>query len=206
MNDFRYAWRGLRRSPALAAAGIISLGLGIGASMAIFSVSNAVILRALPVHRPSELVLLQYVSQKGNIFDTFGYDEYLTFRDVPGALAGLAAVYPADVNLSSDEATERVSGQLVSGNYFQVLGVQPQAGRLIGPDDDRNAGGHPVCVIGSGLWHRRYGSAPDVAGRQIRINGRPYSILGVTPENFGGTQQGGDVQVYVPLMMAAEIS
>jgi predicted permease len=206
MNDFRYAWRGLRRSPALTTAGILSLGLGIGASMAIFSVSNAVILRPLPVPRPSELVLLRYISQKGNIFDTFGYDEYLTFRAVPGVLAGLAAVYPADMNLASDEATERVSGQLVSGNYFQVLGVQPQAGRLIGPDDDRNAGGSPVCVIASGLWHRRFGSAPDVAGWQIRINGRAYSILGVTPESFGGTQQGGDVEVYVPLMMAAEIS
>jgi predicted permease len=206
MNDFRYAWRGLQRSPALTMASIVSLGLGIGASMAIFSVSNAVILRLLPVHQPSELVLLRYVSQKGNIFDTFGYDEYLTFRAVPGVLAGLAAVYPADMNLSSDEATERVSGQLVSGNYFQVLGVQPQAGRLIGPDDDRSAGGSAVCVIASGLWHRRFGSAPDVAGRQIRINGRAYSILGVTPESFGGTQQGDDVQVYVPLMMAAEIS
>jgi len=100
MNDFRYAWRGLRRSPALTTAGIVSLGLGIGASMAIFSVSNAVILRPLPVHQPSELVLLRYISQKGNIFDTFGYDEYLTFRAVPGVLAGLAAVYPADMNLS----------------------------------------------------------------------------------------------------------
>jgi predicted permease len=206
MNDFRYALRGLRRQPAIATAAIISLGLGIGASMAIFSVSNAVILRTLPVPQPADLVLLQYVSQKGNVFDTFGYDAYLAIRSVPGALAGLAAVYPADMNLASDEATERVSGQLVSGNYFQVLGVHPQVGRLIGPDDDRNAGAHRVCVISSGLWHRQFGSAPDMAGRQIRINGRAYAILGVTPENFAGTQQGGEVQVYVPLMMAAEIS
>src|SRR5580704_9804517 len=106
MNDLRYAWRGLRRSPALASAAIISLGLGIGASMAIFSVSNAVILRTLPVHQPSDVVLLRYVSQKGNIFDTFGYDEYVTFRSVPGILAGLAAVYSADMNIASDEATE----------------------------------------------------------------------------------------------------
>jgi putative ABC transport system permease protein len=108
MNDFRYVWRGLRHSPALAAAAIVSLGLGIGASMAIFSVSNAVILRTLPVRQPADLVLLQYVSQKGNVFDTFAYDAYLAFRSVPGALAGLAAVYPADMNLASDEATERV--------------------------------------------------------------------------------------------------
>jgi predicted permease len=206
MNDFRYAWRGLCRSPVLAATGVVSLGLGIGASMAIFSVSNAVILRTLPVRQPMDLVLLRYVSQKGNIFDTFGYEEYVTFRSVPGVLDGLAGVYRADMNIASDEATEQVSGQLVSGNYFQVLGVRPQIGRLIAPDDDRNAGAHPVCVIASGLWHRRFGSAPDIAGRPIRINGRAYSILGVTPENFGGTDQGGDTQIYVPLMMAAEIS
>jgi len=206
ISDFRYAWRGLIRNPALPTAGIVSLGLGIGASMAIFSVSNAVILRTLPVRQPSDLVLLRYVSQKGNIFETFGYDEYLTLRSVPGVLSGLAAVYPAEMNIASDEATERVSGQLVSGNYFQVLGVQPQTGRLIGPDDDIHAGAHPVCVISSGLWHRRFGSAPDIEGRELRINGRQYSILGVAQESFGGTEQGGEAQVYVPLMMAAEIS
>jgi predicted permease len=204
MNDFRYALRTLRRSPGLAAVAVTSLALGIGANTAIFSVTNAVILRSLPVQKPNELVVLRYVSKKGNIFDSFSYQDYLDLRDAPEVLAGLSAVFSTEMNLSSEEATERVPGQLVSGNYFPVLGVRPRIGRLIGPEDDRDAGGHPVCVISHGLWQRRFGSAPDVPGRQVEVNGRAYSILGVTPEGFDGTGQGTHAQVYVPLMMAAQ--
>jgi predicted permease len=205
MNDFRYALRSLRRSPGLAAVAVTSLALGIGANTAIFSVANAVILRSLPVQKPNELVVLRYVSKKGNVFDSFSYPEYLALRDAPEVLAGLSAIHTAEMNLASDEATERVPGQLVSGNYFPVLGVHPRIGRLIGPEDDRDAGGHPVAVISYGLWQRRFGSSPDVLGRQVEINGRAYSILGVTPEGFDGTGQGSSAQVYLPLMMAAQV-
>src|SRR5579859_4545122 len=92
MNDLRYAFRGWRRSPAVAGASVLSLGLGIGASLSIFSVTNAVLLRPLPVAKPSELVVLRYVSQKGNVFDSFGYEEYTALREVPGALQDLAAL------------------------------------------------------------------------------------------------------------------
>lgn len=206
MHDFRFALRTLGRSPGLAGVAIASLALGIGANTAIFSVTNAVILRSLPVEKPNELVLLRYVSKKGNIFDSFSYKDYLALREVPNVLSGLSAVTDVQMNLASDEATERVPGELVSGNYFPMLGVHPRIGRLIGPDDDRDAGGQPVCVIGSGLWQRRYGSAPDIVGRQVQINGRAYTILGVTPDGFDGIDQGTRAQVYVPLMMAAQIS
>jgi putative ABC transport system permease protein len=205
MNDFRYALRTLRRSPGLAAVAIVSLALGIGANTAIFSVTNAVILRSLPVQKPNELVVLRYVTKKGNVFDSFSYPEYLALRDAPEVLKGLSATSSVEMNLASEEATERVPGQLVSGNYFTVLGVRPRIGKLIGPEDDRDAGGHPVCVISQGLWQRRFGSAPDVLGRKIDLNGRPYSIVGVTPEGFDGTGQGTRAQVYVPLMMAAQV-
>jgi len=205
MNDFRYALRTLRCSSGLAAVAITSLALGIGANTAIFSVTNAVILRSLPVPRPNELVLLRYVSKKGNIFDTFSYQEYLALRDAPEVLHGLAAVSAVEMNLASEEAIERVPGQLVSGNYFSLLGVRPRIGRLIQPDDDRNPGAHPVCVISGGLWQRRFGSASDVIGRKVEVNGKPYEILGVTPEGFDGTDQGTRAQVYVPLMMAAQV-
>ncbi len=206
MNDLRSAFRGLRRSPAVAALAVTTLGLGIGATTAIFSVANAVMLRSLAVHRPDELVVLRYVSKKGNIFDSFDYGDYTALRDAPGALTGLAALSAMEFNLSSDEATERVPGQLVTGNYFPLLGVRPRIGRLLGPDDDLHPGGHPVCVIGHGLWQRRFGSSPEVLGRQIQINGRPYSIVGVTAANFAGVQQGAEAQVYIPLMMAAQVS
>jgi predicted permease len=185
---------------------ILSLALGIGANTAIFSVTNAVILRSLPVQKPNELVLLRYVSKKGNVFDSFSYKDYLALRDTGNVLAGLSAVNDVEVNLASEEATERVSGELVSGNYFPLLGVQPRIGRLIQPEDDRLAGAHPVCVISNGLWQRRFGSATDIVGKQVQINGRPYSILGVAPESFDGIDQGTRAQVYIPLMMAAVVS
>jgi predicted permease len=203
--DLRYALRGLRRSPAVAAVAVLSLAVGIGASTAIFSVSNAVILRSLPVCDPDTLVLLRYVSAKGNVFDSFSYSDYLAFRDTAGALTGLAALTDAEVNLASDEATERVAAQLVSGNYFDLLGVSARTGRLIAPSDDLRPGAHPVVVISHGLWQRRFGSAPDVAGRQVQINGRAYTILGVATESFHGTDQGHETQVYIPLMMANEV-
>ncbi len=206
MNDFRYALRTLRRSAGLAAVAVTSLALGIGATTAIFSFTNAVILRSLPVQKPNQLVLLRYASKKGNIFDTMGYQDYLALRDAPEALTDLAAVSSTKMNLASDEATERISGQLVSGNYFPMLGVRPRIGRLIASEDDRVAGGHSVCVISYGLWQSRFGSAPDVVGRNVEINGRPYAILGVTPAGFDGTEQGTRAQVYVPLAMAAQIS
>jgi predicted permease len=205
MNDFRYAFRTLRRSSGLAAVAVTSLALGIGATTAIFSFTNAVILKSLPVQRPNELVLVRYASKKGNIFETLGDKDYKALRDAPEVLTGLAAVSPAKMNLASDEATERISGQLVSGNYFPLLGVRPRVGRLIEPEDDRDAGGHPVCVISYGLWQSRFGSAADVVGRNVEINGRSYTILGVTPVGFDGTEQGTHAQVYVPLAMTAQI-
>lgn len=205
MNDFRYALRTLRRSSGLAAVAVTSLALGIGATTAIFSFTNAVILRSLPVQKPNQLVLLRYATKKGNIFDTMGYQDYQALRDAPEVLTGLAAVSSAKMNLASDEATEQISGQLVSGNYFPLLGVRPRIGRLIEAEDDRDAGGHPVCVISYGLWQSRFGSSPDVVGRSVEINGRSYTILGVTPVGFDGTEQGTHAQVYVPLAMTAQI-
>jgi predicted permease len=205
MNDFRYALRTLRRSSGLAAVAVTSLALGIGATTAIFSFTNAVILRSLPVQKPHELVLVRYASKKGNIFDTLGYKDYQALSDAPEVLTGMAAVSPTRMNLASDEATERISGQLVSGNYFPLLGVRPRIGRLIEPEDDRDAGGHPVCVISQGLWQSRFGSSPDVIGRNVEINGRSYTVLGVTPVGFDGTEQGTHAQIYVPLAMTAQI-
>jgi predicted permease len=195
----------LSRSPGLAAVAIGSLALGIGANTAIFSVVNAVVLQSLPVSHPQELVVLRYVSKKGNVFDNFGYRDYLELRQTPGVLRGLAAMSSAEVNLSTGTATERVSGQMVSGNYFPLLGLRPAAGRLLGPDDDRVPGGHFVCAIGAGLWRRRFGSATDIAGKTVRINSRSYQIVGVAPEGFEGTGQGERAEIYIPLMMAAVV-
>ena len=206
MNDLRYAFRALGRSPGLSAVAIASLALGIGANAAIFSVVNAVVLQSLPVSRPNELVVLRYVSKKGNIFDSFRYPDYRDLRDSPGPLSGLAALYVLDMNVSNGQATEQATGELVSGDYFSVLGVRPAMGRLLGPDDDRVPGGHPVCVISASFWRRQFGSATDVLSKSLRVNGRDYQIVGVMPEGFEGTDQGSRVQLYVPLMMATQVT
>jgi predicted permease len=205
MNNLLYAARGLRRSPAVSVVAVLSLAVGIGASTAIFSLANAVILRSLPVQDPGSLVVVRYLSAKGNIFDSFSYSDYQAFREVPGVLSGLAAVYPTEVNLASDEATERVPAEFVSGNYFGTLGVPARTGRLIQSEDDAQAGAHPVCVLSHSLWQRRFGSSPQVSGRQIQINGRSYTILGVAAERFAGMEQGRDTQIYLPLMMAPQV-
>ena len=205
MNDFRYALRSLRRSSGLAAVAVTSLALGIGASTAIFSVTNAVVLRSLPVQKPDQLVLLRYASKKGNIFDTMGRDEYRALRDAPEVLSGLSAVSSTRMNLASEEVTERVPGLLVSGNYFPLLGVHARIGRLIIAEDDTAPGANSVCVISYGLWQRRFGSSLDIAGRKVEINGQPYTVLGVAPASFDGTDQGTRAQLYVPLSMSAQI-
>jgi hypothetical protein len=206
MNDLRYALRTLGRSPGLAAVAIGSLALGIGANTAIFSVVNAVVLQSLPVSKPNELVVLRYVSKKGNIFDTFRYPEYLELRGMNEVLSGLAAISSGEVNLSSGEASERVPYQLVSGNYFPLLGLRPAVGRLLSPDDNRAAGAQFVCVIGDSLWRRQFGSATDVTSKTLRMNGRTYQIVGVAPEGFDGVDQGARAQIYIPLTMAAVVN
>src|SRR5579885_1458721 len=202
MNDFRYALRTLRRSPGVALVAVASLALGIGANTAIFSVANAVILRSMPVEKPAELVVVRYVSKKGNIFDSLGYSEYMALRDA-NAVGGLAALSPVTMNLSSQDATERVSGMVVTGNFFDVLKAHAHLGRLISSEDDTT--GDPVCVISHDLWQRRFGSATDIIGQRIEINGKAYRILGVTAKGFDGIEQGERTQVYVPLAMAPAI-
>ena len=208
MNDFRYALRTLRRSPGVAVAAVASLALGIGANTAIFSVANAVILKSLPVEKPNELVLVRYATKKGNIFDGFSSSDYLALRGAR-ALSGLGAFSSATMNLSGNlsgqDSAERVSGLLVSGDFFDVVKTKPQLGRLISPEDDRDALGNPVCVISYNLWQRRFGSDSAIAGQRLQINGKPYRILGVTARDFDGIEQGESTQVYVPLTLTSQI-
>ncbi|MBX9603813.1 MAG: ABC transporter permease [Bryobacteraceae bacterium] len=204
LADLRYAYRTLVKTPALTAAALASLTLGIGANLAIFNVANALLLRNLPVERPDELALLQYVTRKGNVFDAFSFKEYQALRENQ-TLSGLAATALRQVNFAAGERSERVLAQLVSGEFFAVLGVRPQLGRLLGPDDNLAANAHPVTVISHGLWQSRFGSDPAVAGQTVRLNGHRYTIAGVAPPEFEGTSQSNRVDLWVPVMMAAQI-
>ena len=204
LADIRYGLRGFRRSPGFAVVAILSLALGIGANTAIFSLVNAVILRTLPVREPDRLVIFT-LSRTPDRFigSAITRELYEQIRDNNAVLDGFAAVANLPMAIGGSGAiAERVKGQLVSGNFFQTLGVRAVVGRVIAPDDDRVPGSPPVCVISYGLWQRRFGGDRQAIGSKVRINGQPFTILGVTPKEFFGVDQGSQTDISVPLQAA----
>jgi predicted permease len=200
-QDLRYALRMLRRSPGFTVVAVITLALGIGANTAIFSLIDAVLLRLLPVKEPDRLVLLGYVGGRDPGND-FLYDYYLRFRDHNQSLSGTLAYHPLRLTVRVDGQTEpAMSGQLITGNYYAVLGVDAELGRTIQPDDDRVPGGHPVCVISYDYWQRRFAGSPSVVGKTIDLGGSPFTIIGVTPRDFFGLEVGTVADISVPRTM-----
>jgi predicted permease len=200
-QDFRYAVRVLRKSPGFTAAVTVSLALGIGANTAIFSLIDAVLWRTLPVSDPESLVLLTH--GRGESFEGgFSYQQYVAMREQTRAIPQLAAWSPARLNVSIGGTLEpTIDGQLVSGNYFAMLGVRPVAGRAIGPAEDRLPNGHPVAMISYGYWKRRFALDSSAIGREIAISGTTFTIIGVTPPEFFGLEVGSSADLFLPLMM-----
>ncbi len=193
-RDVRYAARTLRKSPGFTSVAVLTLALGIGATTAIFSLLDAVILRSLPVKNPEELVLVK----TGGLYPVF-----LAFRQYTNIFVDLFAssgVTPLDVEIQSG-VRERTDVSLVSGSYFSTLGVQPVIGRLFTVDDDRVPGEHPVAVASFGYWERRFGGDAAVLNRVVRISGTPVSIVGVAPSGFFGEHVGVAPDLWVPLTM-----
>ena len=205
LRDLRYALRMLRRSPGFAVVAALLLALGIGANTAIFSVVDAVLLKRLPVKEPEQLVLLSHTNS-GEYSDRFSYSNYEQIRDHDQTLSGVLAYYPLRLTVDVDGQPEpALNGQLVSGSYYQVLGVNAMLGRTIAPEDDRAAGAHPVCVISHGYWRRRFGGDPGVVGKTIHLGGYPFTIIGVTPSEFFGTEVGSAMDISAPLMMRQQV-
>jgi predicted permease len=200
--DARYGFRALVRSPAFAATAILSLALGVGANTAIFSVVDAVMLRALPVERPSELVFLQVAGS-----DSRGgappYPCFEQIRDGTSAFAGIAAFASDELRLDIDGSLEQVFGQLASGTYFDLLGIEPAAGRLLTEADERLD--PPAAVISYGYWQRRFGGSPDAIGRTLRVDSRLFTIVGVTPQGFDGLLPGRRIEVTLPFTQAGPL-
>jgi MacB-like periplasmic core domain/FtsX-like permease family len=184
IQDLRYAVRMLRKSPAFKLITVVSLAIGIGANTAIFSLANAVLLRPLPIDQPERVVTITSAHQHLPV----SYSAYKDFRDRNQVLSGLLCWGELPLSLGLDEQAIQVSGMLVSGNYFSVLGVQPALGRFFAPEEDRTPGTHPVTVISHGMWQRRFGGDAGVIGRTITLNGHPFSIIGVAPQGFTSTQ------------------
>jgi predicted permease len=208
-HDLRFAIRTLRKAPVFAVVAVLSLAFGIGANTAVFTLTDQILLRLMPVKNPQELVQLggrgnHYGSNRGS--NALSYPMYIDFRGREDVFSGVLCRFDTAMSISFDGRTERVSGELVSGNYFQVLGVGPAAGRLLSPQDDLTEGGHPVAVLGHGFWKARFAQDPGVVGKTMTVNGHNFTIVGVSQEGFDGVQQGFATQVYVPVMMKPQMT
>jgi predicted permease len=200
VQDLRYTARTLARSPGFTATAVLSLALGMGANTALFTITNAVTWRMLPVADPETLLLLG--QREGTSVDSsFTYQQYEMIRDHNRAL-DLAAYGRVRLNVSIDGRSEPTAeGQLVTGGYFPLLGVRPAVGRALGPDDDRVPLGHPVAMISYGYWKRRFALDPAAVGRPLSLSGVPFTIVGVTPPEFFGVEVGTSPDLFVPVMM-----
>jgi hypothetical protein len=189
IRDIRFGLRALFRAPGMTLVAVASLALGIGANTTIFTLINAVFLNPIPVERPSELVALFTVDETAaNPFSNLNplsRPNYLDLREQSGVFSDLCAyTFPFPVNLATGGEPEQVFTELVSGSFFDVLGVEPLHGRFFRPDEDETPGTHPVVVMGHGLWERRFGGDPGVVGRELQINGTAFHVVGVAPEGF----------------------
>jgi predicted permease len=198
--DARYAFRVVRRSPAFAIVAIVSLALGVGVNTLVFSVVNALVVRPLPIADPSRVVFVE----PGRGF-TLSYPDYRDMRDRTTAFGALVAYRAAPMDLAADRGPARVWGYLATGNYFDALGVTPAAGRFFHAPDDQHPGQSPVVVLSFDCWTARFGADPRAIGTTVDINGHPYTIIGVAPRGFYGTELFYRPELWVPMMMQAEI-
>ena len=196
IQDVRYSLRQLGRNPGLTGVAILSLGLAIGSTMAIFSVMYALIFRPLPVLQPDRLVEVRQSSEVG----IHSYAVWKQLQDKQDVFSGLFAYYDwgQRFNLTNERESQEVSGIFVSGGFFQTLGVPAILGRTLATADDQ-PGALPVCVISYGLWRRQYGQSAGVLGRTIVLNQHPFQIVGVAPRSFFGVEVGAQPEVFMPL-------
>jgi predicted permease len=200
LKDLRYGIRSLLKRPGFAAIAVITLALGIGANTAIFSLVNMVLLRSLPVDHPEQVVAVS-LRAKGDSFNAFSYPNYLDFRDRNLVLSGLLVYRFVPLSLSRGDNNERIWGYEVSGNYFDVLGVQAIRGRTFLPEEDRTRLSHPVAVVSYGCWQRRFGADPNLVGKDVLLNNHQFRIIGVAPEGFKGTEIVYTPEIWVPAAM-----
>src|SRR5215468_9106917 len=205
LGDLRYAGRSLLKTPGFATAAILVLALGIGSATGIFSLLNAVILRGLPFPSPERLVLLwgnvqrQKIERRGN-----SYPDYLDWKAQSTSFEGMAAYSGDSFNLTGVVEPERLAGEWVSAGYFDLLGVAPITGRAIDPGDDVSGNSNTVVLIGEGLWRRRFGSDLAVLGKQLQMNGRLFTVIGILPAGFRGLSDG--AEVWAPFAASASAS
>jgi len=206
LQDIRYGWRMLSKTPALTATVAVTLALGIGANALIFSFVNGFLLRPMPVPHPEQIAVLA-AQQKGSspLLSAFSYPDFADFRKQADSIANLVGYRLTLPGLSADGRVDQLLANYVTGDYFSVLGVKPALGRLIAESAENQPGAQPVLVLGYSYWHKRFGGNPRVIGKQVRVNGKSATIIGVAPKQFQGPIAVTDVDVYLPLSSAASI-
>ena len=204
-QDLRYGWRQLLKHPGFTALAILSMALGIGANTAIFSLVDTVLLRPLPVREPSQLVAVDGQLRNGTEFTLQSYLNYKDYRDRNQVFSGLLAYRFVVASLSHNGVNERVWGFDVSGNYFDVLGVKSSLGRGFLPEEDQTPGSHPVVILSHACWQKRFAGDPSIIGQKILLNTHPFTVIGVAPRGFVGTEVAYAPEFWVPMMMAKQI-
>jgi len=206
LQDIRYALRQLRKNPGFAAVAILTLALGIGANTGIFTLVNAVMLKSLPVRDPQQLYLVSS-GDDGPGGSRFAYPTFQSVRAaMPHGSEAAATSWPGEFYASfGGNEPEMVTGQLVSGNYFETISTYAAKGRLLGEDDDREVAGSPVAVISYSCWERRFGRDPEIVGRKLTVNGTPVTIVGVAAEHFFGAQVGAAPDFWLPASMQSAV-
>src|SRR5262245_12029995 len=212
-QELRYGARMLLQSPGFTVIAVLTLALGIGANTAIFSLTDQILLRRLPVERPGELVVLRSPGPKGGKVwsdgdnaASFSYPMYKDLRDRgANVFSGLLARFAIPLSVAGAGQTERADGELVSGNYFEVLGVRPALGRVFSQEDDRTPGAHQVVVLSHAYWTRRYDADPAILNKTLTVNGNLMTVIGVSRDGFRGVQVGQTPDIFIPMMMKAQV-
>lgn len=199
-KDIRYGFRSLIKRPGFVIIAVITLALGIGANTAMFSLLNTVLLRPLPVTNPEQIVSVSVRGKSDSIL-AFSYPDYKDFRDRNQVLSGLLLYRFAPLSLSRSGNNERIWSYEVSGNYFDVLGVSALKGRTFTPDEDRTKLTHPVVVVSYSGWQRRFAGDPELVGKEILLNNHPFKVIGITPQQFRGTELIYTPDLFVPISM-----
>lgn len=211
-QDIRYTFRVLANNRAFTLVAVLSLALGIGANTAIFSLIDAVLLKSMPVEKPEQLVVVARNPEKPS--NAFNYPDYEFVRDhnksfngvISFSAGGGGPVALAVPGEGGGAGSHLVANTLVSGNYFQVLGVTPAVGRLFTPDDNKAEGAHPYVVLSHGFWQRRFAGEASVVGKAVTINGSPFNIIGVARAGFTGMTVGISPDMFVPIMMNRSVN
>ena len=199
-KDLQFGFRMLAKNPGFTAVAILSMAIGIGANSTIFSLMDSVLLRPLHVKNPNELVIAYSKTPKEPYRQT-SYPDYTYYRDNNQVFSGVAAFTLAAAGLRSNEQTEFLFGEIVSGNYFSILGREAALGRTFLPEEDQTPDSHPVVVFGHSLWQRRFNADPNLVGRTVKFNGKELTVIGIMPPNCKSLLRGYVPDFWVPMML-----